>query len=100
MHGKLDVELNIRKGRAYGRFNAFKKLWGSKQLSVSTKVKCIGHMCCLLCCLGVRRGPCQKSSHLCSSGCTLAVLGAFLGSSFLIGTAMHMSGSLYVVLHL
>ena len=38
--GKLDVELNIRKGRAYGRFNAFKKLWGSKHLSVSTKVKC------------------------------------------------------------
>ena len=38
--GKLDVELNIRKGRAYGRFNAFKKLWGSKHLFVSTKVKC------------------------------------------------------------
>ena len=38
--GKLDVELNIRKGSAYGRFNAFKKLWGSKHLSVSTKVKC------------------------------------------------------------
>ena len=37
--GKLDVELNIRKGRAYGRFNAFMKLWGSKHLSVSTKVK-------------------------------------------------------------
>jgi hypothetical protein len=38
--GKLDVELNIRKGRAYGRFSQFEKLWGSKHLSVSTKVKC------------------------------------------------------------
>ena len=31
--------------------------------------------------------------------CTLPVLDTSLGSSFLIGTAMHMSG-LYVVLHL
>ena len=38
--GKLDVEPNIRNGRAYGRFSQFKKLWGSKHLSVSTKVKC------------------------------------------------------------
>ena len=38
--GKLDVELGIRKGRAYGRFKQFEKLWGAKHLSVSTKVKC------------------------------------------------------------
>ena len=38
--GKLDVELGIRRGRAYGRFKQFEKLWGAKHLSVSTKVKC------------------------------------------------------------
>ena len=26
--------------RAYGKFSEFKKLWGSKHLYVSTKVKC------------------------------------------------------------
>ena len=35
-----DGKLNIRKGRAYVRFSKSKELWGSKHLSVSTKVKC------------------------------------------------------------
>ena len=35
--GNLDVELGIRRGRAYGRFKQFEKLWGAKHLSVSTK---------------------------------------------------------------
>jgi hypothetical protein len=37
--GRLDVELNIRKGKAVGRLKQFEKLWGTKHLSVSTKVK-------------------------------------------------------------
>jgi hypothetical protein len=38
--GKLDAELAIRKGRAVGRFKQFERLWGTKHLSVVTKVKC------------------------------------------------------------
>lgn len=38
--GRLDVELKIRKGRALGRFKQFEKMWGTKHLSVVTKVKC------------------------------------------------------------
>jgi hypothetical protein len=38
--GKLDAELAIRKGRAVGRFKQFERMWGTKHLSVVTKVKC------------------------------------------------------------
>ena len=29
----LDVELDIKKGKAYDRFSKFEKLWGSKHIS-------------------------------------------------------------------
>ena len=38
--GRLDVELNIRRGKAVGRFKQFEKMWGTKHLSLATKVKC------------------------------------------------------------
>jgi len=39
-NGRLDVELRIRKGKAVGRFKQFEKMWGTKHLSLATKVKC------------------------------------------------------------
>ena len=38
--GRLDVDLRIRKGRAVGWFKHFKKMLGTKHLSLATKVKC------------------------------------------------------------
>ena len=37
---RLGVELRIRKGKAVGRFKQFEKVWGTKHLSLATKVKC------------------------------------------------------------
>ena len=37
--GRLDVELRVRKGKAMGRFKQFEKMWGTKHLSLATKVK-------------------------------------------------------------
>jgi len=38
-HGKLDTELAARKGKAVGRFRQLVKLWGTKYLSLATKIR-------------------------------------------------------------
>jgi hypothetical protein len=39
-HGKLEGELAARKIKTVFRFTQFAKLWGTRHLSVATKMKC------------------------------------------------------------
>ena len=102
--GRLDVELRIRKGRALGRFKQFEKMWGTKHLSVSTKVKCYKayvmpillfgsecwaltkeqlqvlervHTSCLRSILGVRLSDRHRNEHIRKS-CGVATLSAYI----------------------
>jgi hypothetical protein len=102
--GRLDVELNIRKGKAVGRFKQFETMWDTKHLSVSTKVKwykayvlpilLLGSQCwsltkeqsqtlervhtsCLRSILGVRLSDRHRNSHIRES-CGIATLSAYI----------------------
>jgi hypothetical protein len=104
LYGRLDVELNIRKGKAVGRFKQFEKMWGTKHLSVSTKVECSNkayvlpillfgsewrslteeqsqmlervHTSCLRNILGVRLSDRPRHTHI-SESCGTATLSAY-----------------------
>ena len=102
--GRLDVELNIRRGKAVGRFKQFEKMWGTKHLSLATKVKCykayvlpillFGSECwsltkvqsqklervqssCLRSILGVRLSDRHTNEHIRKS-CGVATLSAYI----------------------
>ena len=91
--GRLDVELRIRKGEAVGRFKQFEKMWGTKHLSLATKVKCYKAYVLPILLFGSECWSLTKSNRRCLSGCTLAVVGASWGSSCQIGTPMSILGS-------
>ena len=102
--GRLDVELNIRRGKAVGRFKQFEKMWGTKHLSLATKVKCYKayvlpillfgsecwsltkvqsqklervHSSCLRSILGVRLSDRHTNEHIRKS-CGVATLSAYI----------------------
>ena len=102
--GRLDVELNIRRGKAVGRFKQFQKMWGTKHLSLATKVKCYKayvlpillfgsecwsltkvqsqklervHSSCLRSILGVRLSDRHTNEHIRKS-CGVATLSAYI----------------------
>ena len=102
--GRLDVELNIRRGKAVGRFKQFEKMWGTKHLSLATKVKCYKayvlpillfgsecwsltkvqsqklervHSSCLGSILGVRLSDRHTNEHIRKS-CGVATLSAYI----------------------
>ena len=102
--GRLDVELNIRRGKAVGRFKQFKKMWGTKHLSLATKVKCYKayvlpillfgsecwsltkvqsqklervHSSCLRSILGVRLSDRHTNEHI-RKPCGVATLSAYI----------------------
>ena len=102
--GRLGVELNIRRGKAVGRFKQFEKMWGTKHLSLATKVKCYKayvlpillfgsecwsltkvqsqklervHSSCLRSILGVRLSDRHTNEHIRKS-CGVATLSAYI----------------------
>ena len=96
--GRLDGELNLRRGKAVGRFKQFVKMWGTKHLSLATKVKCYKayvlpvllfgsecesqklervHSSCLRSILGVRLSDRHTNEHIRKS-CGVATLSAYI----------------------
>jgi len=91
--GRLDVELRIRKGKAVGRFKQFEKMWGTKHLSLATKVKCYKAYVLPILLFGSECWSLTKKQSQMLEGVHSSCLRSILGSGCQIGTPMSILGS-------